>query len=313
MLQECAVDPMAISTSLDRFSNLLDRFGLDKGRVISQFPEEWFQRVLDLCIPLGDMEKKRITERLLQAKGTKVIRYSRPYSDRIGDWLGNAISQHQLNKFHAIVAAQMVNGVDEIVLPEDVNDGNPLFRPAHGATCQREAFALAKLLAPFLRPCKAILFVDKFYNPAIDRWRHPLRRILAAIASGRYRVERFEFHFLEHRDTMSLDQIERGAAELFRGVLPNGVTMRFFCWRERPGGEEFHARYVLTEKVGILIDAGLSAGKAGETTDWSLLTPEALTQRWDALQLESQIYELVQPPLDVNYRGECQRVSVGEK
>jgi hypothetical protein len=40
-----------------------------------------------------------------------------------------------------------------------------------------------------------------------------------------------------------------------------------FCWRERNGGEDFHARYLLTERGGISVKAGFSADGNHQTTD----------------------------------------------
>ena len=40
---------------------------------------------------------------------------------------------------------------------------------------------------------------------------------------------------------------------LFKGVIPAGMKVAIFCWRERSGGEDFHARYLLTERGGILM------------------------------------------------------------
>jgi hypothetical protein len=37
------------------------------------------------------------------------------------------------------------------------------------------------------------------------------------------------------------------------------LKLSIYCWRERVGGADFHARYLLTEKDGITIDTGFSA------------------------------------------------------
>src|SRR5688572_24621772 len=147
MAKECAVEPEVMGTSYDRFANLLDRFGLDQGRVISEFPETWFQRVLVACSGLRPMEKHRVTERLAQSRGTRVLRFPRAYSDKIGDWVANAVHQHQNKKaFHAIVGGRLVAGVTACVTPDAVDDANPLFAPVSAGICPRSASDLAGLL-----------------------------------------------------------------------------------------------------------------------------------------------------------------------
>jgi hypothetical protein len=102
--------------------------------------------------------------------------------------------------------------------------------------------------------------------------------------------------------------VESRAKTLFQDILPKGQSITLYQWRERrPGGEEFHARYVLTEKIGISIDAGLSAGEKGESTDWRLLIPTVCAQRWAALQAGAGVYELVERPLTLDAQGKCVR------
>ena len=48
--------------------------------------------------------------------------------------------------------------------------------------------------------------------------------------------------------------------------------MSIFCWREKSGGADFHARYLLTDKGGIGIDAGFSAEGGRQKTDMHLMT-----------------------------------------
>ena len=51
-------------------------------------------------------------------------------------------------------------------------------------------------------------------------------------------------------------------------------------WTQRPGGENFHARYVMTELGGIRFDVGLDEGEPGETTDVSILPATLYARRW---------------------------------
>jgi hypothetical protein len=37
------------------------------------------------------------------------------------------------------------------------------------------------------------------------------------------------------------------------------MTVTIYRWREKNGGADFHARYLLTDKGGIRVDAGFSA------------------------------------------------------
>lgn len=56
-------------------------------------------------------------------------------------------------------------------------------------------------------------------------------------------------------------------------------------------GDKPHARYILTEFGGIRYDYGLDKGE-GQTTDVSLIGPDAYKQRWQDYQLETSTYHL---------------------
>lgn len=64
-----------------------------------------------------------------------------------------------------------------------------------------------------------------------------------------------------------------------------GQCFTIVRWRERDGGDGFHARYVLTELGGIRFDCGLDPGHPGRTTDVTLLDRNLHAQRWEAFQL----------------------------
>ena len=49
------------------------------------------------------------------------------------------------------------------------------------------------------------------------------------------------------------------------------MTVTIYRWRQKPGGADFHARYLLTDRGGIRVDAGFSAEGASQTTDMTLM------------------------------------------
>ena len=87
------------------------------------------------------------------------------------------------------------------------------------------------------------------------------------------------------------------------GVIPDGMAISIFRWREKKGGEDFHARYVFTDKGGIGIDAGLSAEGKHQTTIMHLMSRGLVEQRVQALAREATVYELVTPVLQIDANG----------
>jgi hypothetical protein len=59
-------------------------------------------------------------------------------------------------------------------------------------------------------------------------------------------------------------------------VWPKGVKVTIFCWRQKAGGEDFHARYLLTER------ALPEAERAIADRVWAQLTARAVSNRAEA-------------------------------
>jgi hypothetical protein len=81
-----------------------------------------------------------------------------------------------------------------------------------------------------------------------------------------------------------------------------------FCWRQMAGGEDFHARYLLTERGGIAVDAGFSAEGNHQTTDMHLMSYDLSQERLKAFERKAQYYELVEPVIRVAGDGEVERL-----
>ena len=100
---------------------------------------------------------------------------------------------------------------------------------------------------------------------------------------------RIEFHTGTKTPSASLE------AECNRRVvsrLPRGVAITFYLWKERPGGEKLHARYVLTDRGGVRFDVGLDLGDVGQTTDVSILGERLHLLRWKDFQAATAAYDL---------------------
>lgn len=57
----------------------------------------------------------------------------------------------------------------------------------------------------------------------------------------------------------------------FQEVISNGLKVTLYQWRERPGGQKLHNRYILTDLGGVSFHHGLDTGADGETDDLTRL------------------------------------------
>ncbi|CAG1005825.1 hypothetical protein RHIZO_03207 [Rhizobiaceae bacterium] len=307
MLHEYAVEPQAIGSSWERFRYVIEKFGFDRGRLISQFPKHWFREVYQAAEGLTPIEKKRIEEALNQAKKNKVVRSQRPYDPVAGDWLQNALTEHARLPFRAIIAAQNSAGSAAVLLADELNELLPLMTAPQDSAVARDASSIATALQQLLWHGSRILFVDPFFDPYNAAYKSTLRECLARVLAMNATAT-CEIHYRYHRDKPDNNDLEREAARLFAGIIPAGMSVAIYCWREKAGGAEFHARYLLTDKGGIGIDAGFSADGAHQTTDMHLMSYDLSQQRLASFARTATDYDLVAPIITVCANGRVTRL-----
>lgn len=307
MLYEYAVEPAAIAESWQTFRYLIEKFGFEQGRLIAQFPKAWKKMVYEAAGHLPDGEnKKRIEVGLQQLSDGVFLRSGRPYRPE-RDWIGNAVAEHQRQPFRAVIAADNRPDGDGILHCSDVAHDHPLMAVAPDARIERTAAELAKAVEPLLRWSKDIVLVDRYFDPSARRFRSVLRELLRLASEGGRQIRRCEYHFVDGQKNPPCDAFERGCGPWLRDVIPPGWTVAFFRWREKLEGEDFHARYVLTDIGGLDINAGLDEAP-GQTTDVRRMGIAVCQQRLKDFQRDAETYELVEPVLQVSASGYVERL-----
>lgn len=308
MLFEYAVEPQAIGSSWQNFRYLIEKFGFDRGRLISRFPGKWEREVYAAAAQMKPTERARLEIALNHAKQSKFLRSGRPYDPAIGSWSQNAIAQHAVAPFHAIIAEQNPAAHPQVVTVDEVDEQHPLMVSAHTWEVERLGTTLASALCPLLKSAKSVLFVDRFFDISRAQYQETLKACLAVIhASGGAGV-RCEIHFCDHDKRPPPEFIEREAHKWIRGVLPAGMSLTLFAWRERAGGADFHARYLLTDVGGMNVEAGFSAEGAHQKVQLGLLSLDLAQNRLNALVRTSAVYDLVGPVLEVKSDGTVRRI-----
>jgi hypothetical protein len=175
------------------------------------------------------------------------------------------------------------------------------------AAIVREASELVRAMRLLLRSTDTVLFVDAYYDPFNSRYQDTLRACFKVVHEANPSAA-CEIHHLDYVKCPPVEAIEREAKKKFEKVIPDGMAVSIFRWRERQNGEDFHARFVLTDKGGVGIDAGLSAEGSHQTTIMHLMSCGLVRQRAQALARGANIYELMEPILCVDANGNIDRL-----
>ena len=304
MFHEYAVEPEAIGSDWQTFRYLIEKFGFDQGRLISQFPKYWFREVYQAAENLSDLQRKRVEEALNEAKKNKVVRTYRPYNPDLAGWLDNAFAEHDREPFHAIIAAANPGCHARVVRSHDVDDGHMLMVCPRERAVPRDIDSLAAALHGMLRFGGRIVFVDPFFDPYNPAYKRVFFRLLSIVKAINPRAD-CEIHYRYHKDKPDNNDLKHEAAALFGKMIPAELVVTLYCWRERDGGEDFHARYLLTDKGGIRVDAGFEPVGNHQKTDVSLMDFDLSQMRLASLAHDATQYELVRPVLRISANGEA--------
>ena len=310
MLFEYAVEPKMMGSNWEIFRYLIEKFGFDRGRLISRFPKRWEREVIEAAQQAGmsDVRFKSLVLRLQHAKSTALIPSGRNYDPSVGDWLVNALLQHVTKPFHAIIASENRGGQVFILVGADVDDTNALMVSPNNWEVTRVGTDLAAAMAPLLKSSKDILFVDRFFNVEDASYKETLRASLAIVAQNGIDGVQCEIHYGDHDRRPPLELVERNAGRWLAGVIPAGMSIKLFGWREKAGGADFHARFLLTDRGGMNVEAGFSAEGPHQKVFLALLEGQICREKLAAFARHSTEYELIEPVLEIFSDGAVRRV-----
>jgi hypothetical protein len=164
---------------------------------------------------------------------------------------------------------------------------------------------MAAAAVDMLRIAAAVIFVDPYFRPGRVENRRPLEAFLRAVVNARPldMPTRIEVH-------TSFDEDRSGTREFFEDecrrslprCVPEGVRLVLLRLRERPGGQRFHNRYILTDVGGLIFGAGLDDGAAGETDDVTLMDRSQFELRWSQHATETMAFDVPELQVEVQSR-----------
>ncbi len=309
MLHEYAVEPRAIGTNWQTFLHVIEKFGFDRGRLISEFPKKrWFREVYRAAEDWPHIDRKRLEVTLKKARERKVVRYYGRAYNQNESWRDNALAEHQREPFHAILAAESPGNKGSILQVDDdlTEERYPIMRFEHTRRIPRDVESLAACLYGMMRFGNRIVFVDPFFDPYKPGYKKIFLRLLSIVKELNPQAI-CEVHYRYHEKKPDNSDLARDDF-LFKKIVPDGVSLTIYCWREKKGGEDFHARYLLVEQGGISIDAGFDPVGAHQTTDVSLMSLELSRTRLAMFAREATTYELIGPVLEVSADGSVKHI-----
>jgi hypothetical protein len=287
MFFEYALEPGVVS-SWDRARFFLDAFGPSKGRFLAEYPRHWKKMVYEE-LSCGDVEKKRITERLRGFdKRAFLRRVDAPY-DRSRPWIENAHCEHQREPFRAIVAVSRA-GQPHVLDAADVDDRNELWRVQTGQLVPRDPMAFVRALDLLLRKSRQVILIDPYFRADQNEKTRALAAFCDVVGAG----TSLAVHCSDKG--ASYDYSMREAQRVLPKIIPFGVSVAIYCWKERHGGRRLHNRYLLTDLGGVNFGDSIEHGGTGHEDHLSILDDTSRTALWKDYVGAEPAFDLAGPP-----------------
>ena len=262
MYHEYAIHPECFS-KWENCRFFCAQMGWDNGRLLSVYPKNWFKKAYESIEACGEMEKKNIVENLTLLKKYKSIkRYNAVYNDVVS-WEENCLKQHSEIPYRGIVSNNETSSA-KIVKSKDIHINHEKWKLNTQIT-RRNAEDIARRFSLLLKASKRILFVDPYIRAADDRFMRVITRCIMTAMDSIYRDKEYpiiEIH-TKIKDSMHAE-LKLAVNNFTRNLpekLPKGIEVDVKIWGNKPGGDEFHDRFILTDLGGIFIGAGLSEGR----------------------------------------------------
>ena len=288
MIYEYALEPALVASWHDLLKSrfFIEKFGFGTGRVVSRYPKKWrklvweaFEAISGATASQGD--KERIQELLVRLMEPGVKRSPECLWDNTRDWLANAENEHARKPFHAILARDNPRNNANVIREADILAGTAVdWDVPVTMTVPRNAEEMATCVAPMLRCATKILFVDPHFRATEERFRKPLAAFLRAVDTRASEIT-LELHTADRADKPSWTEFRRECEDKLPPVLPAGMPLSVYRWKEREGGEKLHNRYILTDIGGVQFGVGLDEGEPGTTDDIARLSADTFRKRFE--------------------------------
>lgn len=254
MIQEFAIDPDAIENFGDlRF--ILEAFGLCKGRVISELPEDWATQVHRRIATTGRLDDIRVAEALVRIKDG-IARHRRVESR---PFLAMAKAEHKRFPFHAILTVDQRARELRMVPFLDI-EKSELWTDPRSFRWVRSAGNIFRFLPLFAALTKVLHVVDPYMDLRQDKCRSFMQELIALVHQERGSDSKHivvHIHISDRHAHESFD--ERTWSECLASLPGRWSPMEMHVHRWPSGSQKtrMHNRYLLNDRGGLQFGDGL--------------------------------------------------------
>ena len=273
MIREFALDPEAVVIWTDKPTQklVLEAFRPGSGRLPACLPNDWGKVAI---AGIADQNRRKEFEVFI---GTLVSRNSKrqamAWNRKTRTWLQNALVEHKIVPFHAIVTPTKVDDCPQAV-GTDLDLENAPWNVARTIRIPRDGQALASTLAPMLFAARSIIILDPVFRPEF-RFDNPIEHLLAACANPNFTTEVSVLIREKDRDKPWADM--SNDCERLIKLIPPKVILNIIYVPEASITTRLHNRFVLAEMGGVMLGNSIDQSD-GQTNDLALMDDDHFMQ-----------------------------------
>jgi hypothetical protein len=295
--REYAIEP-AVLGDWHALRFLAGHLGWQHGRLISRIPKDWFREACDTLSVTG-RKGARAEECLRLAQAALVARHGRTH-DPSRSWLDNVRDCHAQAPFHAVIVRGTAASASDCILADELDTAADYWRATDTAK-RRDVATLAAAMRLLLLCGSEIRIIDPYLRPSGARPAALLRAILKLTHGTEYRSApaSVEIHTGLGKDAAekSYEFLRRDYERALPPLIPAGVIVHVTFWTEREALQQLHNRYVLTNRGGIVLGAGISSADAETYEDIARMSDADRSLRWRQYDRQSRVFDRAGPDL----------------
>jgi hypothetical protein len=260
MIYEYAVSP-ALFKNITHVAFLYEAFGIDQGRLISEYPRKrkWTQYVRQIIKEHArDESEKNALIGLLMALDKRALyeRQSAIWDENKDEWIENAVEEHARRPFRVILNHKPSSQPDVTTI-EDIWRVAPWKNPP-SFSVPRQAGQMVDAALPLIHLSNALVLIDRNFNPKEGKFSKVLIEFAERLLQQAHgqKISQIKYVTAYDSNDQTTSQFECDCKSFLPSVLPVGISVKFILKTKRL----LHDRFVLTNRGCLQFGIGLDEG-----------------------------------------------------